>query len=211
MHLPIEFTDSPTDVLSVVDLMTFWNKTDYDKIDPIPFFKTLINYHSFKEKYQVNNTNYTNVFVGWRWRITPTDEEYIALLTLVTKFLQEKAPQFTQFNNSYKNFKNHDPDYNYILLLLLQKSTQLPIQHVLFSIFQSRKNKQHLRTNDTLLQNLQTVVNIDSFFLDFMDFTHLGLGLAAIYVFYNQNYISRDAVFNLIHDIKYILQNKNNN
>lgn len=199
MHLPIEYTGNKYDLLNIKELREYWAR--YELFDnneqAINKFFTFIDKKFFKTRITIKNFEYRNVFVGWRWRQKYTDESYHNLISKIIDFFQLKLPHFTKFIHSYKNFTNFCIDYHYMLLLILQKSNSVSNNYIVLSLFNSQSNKQHERHNGNWLNSIKSST-VDSFLLDYMDYTHLGIGLTAIYIFLQENYLNYTDVRNLI-------------
>lgn len=203
MYLPIEYTGTKTDLLSIKELREYWKRYEiFDNIEQAIYrFNICIDPNDFKHKIQINGYEYRNVYVGWKWREKHIDECYHNILKKIIAFFDSKIPQFSKFVNAYKNFTNFCIDYHYMLLLILQKSNSVSNNYIILSLFKSQANKQQKRHNGEWISSLENL-NVDNFLVDYMDYTHVGLGLAALYIFMNENYINRTDVKQLLLSFK---------
>jgi hypothetical protein len=188
MYLPIEYTENQNELISFDDLNTYWQRYEI-----LPRDIALSKFRTFIYNYNAES----DAFVGWRWRQNIIDEEYQIITNKLILFFEKKIPQFSTFVHAYKNFCNFCIDYNYLFMLILQKSNKIHTNYVIFSLFQNKCNRQDKRINGEWREKIN-FLNLDSFLIDCMDCTHLGLGLAAIFVFMNENYLRREDVADLI-------------
>ena len=206
MHFPVEYTGSRTDFLTLKECKTFW-KTHFqhefsNNKDAISVISLYLSH--FHERISIHNVDHRNIFLGWRWRKHTIHKDYQACIdALVACF--ETHLNYTKFTHTYKNFTNMCIDYHYMLLLILQKSNHLIVNYTIFNLFRNQPNKQQSRINGEWQLTLSNHTNISETLLSLMDYTHLGLGFAALYVFHHEKLIPSHVIYALFDTLCLIL------